>query len=132
MTWTQTASGKPFDLIEPLEEQINIDDIAISLSNTCRFNGHLKWAANHSRVQHYSVAEHSYWVSRYVPQEIALEGLLHDAAEAYIGDISRPLKELIHDAIAPIENEINRVIRRKFKLTTAGDRIIKDIDYRIL
>lgn len=85
MSWIQTYSGKAFDLWDPQPDQIDITDIAHALSLQCRFNGHCR--------QFYSVAQHSVLVARLLPEPLRLYGLLHDAAEAYIGDIVRPLKE---------------------------------------
>jgi hypothetical protein len=63
---------------------ISITDIAHALSNICRYTGHTS--------KFYSVAEHSIHVSRLVPAKDAFWGLIHDAAEAYVGDLNRPLK----------------------------------------
>lgn len=85
--WIQTYSGVRFYPLDPLAEEVNIVDIAHALSNNCRFAGHT--------AEHYSVAQHSVAVSKLVPPEDALWGLLHDAAEAYTGDLPRPIKRYI-------------------------------------
>jgi 5'-deoxynucleotidase YfbR-like HD superfamily hydrolase len=94
--WIQTYTGKAFELLDPKPEQIDIVDIAHALSNLCRFTGHSK--------QHYSVAQHSCLVATITermwweehgspcPPPVLLAALLHDAPEAYVGDVSTPLK----------------------------------------
>lgn len=84
MSWIQTYSGKQFWPLDPRSEDLDIRDIAHSLSLQCRFNGHCS--------EFYSVAEHSVRVAGQLSEELALWGLLHDAAEAYLGDLTRPLK----------------------------------------
>jgi hypothetical protein len=102
--WIQTFTGRQFYPTAPRAEDVDIRDIAHALSNTCRYGGHCEY--------HYSVAQHSYYVSYTVPQEFALEALLHDATEAYCVDVPRPLKKSLTnykeiedriwtDAIAP-------------------------------
>ncbi len=102
--WSETYSGKKFYQLDPLPEDIDIQDIAHALSRMCRFAGHTR--------EFWSVAQHSLLVSRlagemYCPYhnnhrqhsvaykticDIELAGLLHDASEAYLVDIPRPIK----------------------------------------
>lgn len=120
-----TFSGRPFWSADPREEDIRIEDIAAQLACVCRFGGSvgpLNW---------YSVAQHSVLVSLHVPPRFALEGLLHDAAEAYVGDMVRPIKEL-HANRREIEDKIDRVIRRKFGLPEKMSYEVKEADYRAL
>jgi len=84
--WIQTYTGGKFYPLDPRPEEIYIEDIAHSLARTCRFNGHGQ--------AFYSVAQHSCIVSSQVPAPDKLWGLLHDSAEAYIGDMVSPLKNL--------------------------------------
>lgn len=85
MSWILTRSGRKFDLANPTADMVDPTDIAHSLSMQCRFNGHTR--------HFYSVAQHCYLVSDMVPAEHRLAALLHDATEAYVGDLVRPLKE---------------------------------------
>lgn len=78
------SNGKVIDLFDPDPDVFDIHVIARALSRQCRFNGH-------TRV-FYSVAEHSVLVSKLVPPRLQLWGLLHDAAETFLGDVSSPLK----------------------------------------
>lgn len=105
--WMQTRLGLPFWPLDPRPDDIRIYDIAHSLAMQCRYNGH----AN----VFYSVAEHSVLVSTVVPPEHALAGLLHDAAEAYVGDIIRPLKRHI-TGYDEIEQRVWRAIAERYGL----------------
>lgn len=82
--WLQTATGKAFWPMDPRADEVDLLDIAHALSNLCRYGGH--------STGFYSVAEHSVLVSRIVPPEHALQALLHDATEAYLIDVPRPIK----------------------------------------
>ncbi len=87
--WISTQSVRQFDFINPRVEDIHILDIARALSHICRFGGHTS--------SFYSVAEHSIIVAELLEDQFAnkitiLAGLLHDATEAYMGDMPRPIK----------------------------------------
>lgn len=81
-----TYTGKTICLTDPDPEDICLEDIAHGLANLCRFNGQCS--------RFYSVAHHTMLVSVLVAPTFAPEALLHDAAEAYLGDMTRPLKAL--------------------------------------
>lgn len=91
MSWVQTYSGKAVDLFDTKPEQIDFNDIAHALSLLCRFTGHTR--------EHYSVAQHCVLVSKLLPEEIQIYGLLHDAHEAYLGDINTVVKRVINRSI---------------------------------
>lgn len=84
-----TYTGLHFPLLKPEYFHFNILDIAHALSQLCRFTGHTS--------SFYSVAQHSVMVASLVPADQALAALMHDAAEAYLGDVSSPLKALLPD-----------------------------------
>src|SRR5574342_1090607 len=81
-----TYTGRLFWPLSPRLEDINILDICHALSNQTRFTGHTR--------EFYSVAQHSCLVSDLLPEKFKLDGLLHDASEAYLMDLARPVKEL--------------------------------------
>lgn len=105
--WIRVYSGGKYYPLDPRPEEIFIEDIAHSISLLCRYNGHID--------RFMSVAEHCWILSYQVPQEYALEALLHDASEAYMSDIPRPLKyaeEL--KLFREIENINTETINEKF------------------
>lgn len=79
-----TFTGRIIRPLDPDPADIAIEDIAHSLANQCRFTGHVS--------RFYSVAQHSVHVSKIVAPHLALAALLHDASEAYLSDVSRPIK----------------------------------------
>jgi len=83
-SWMQTWTGRAYWPLDPRVEEVHILDIAHALGMLCRYTGHVD--------RFYSVAEHSWHVSCIVPQCLALVGLLHDATEAYLTDVARPVK----------------------------------------
>ncbi len=99
MNWIMTYTKKKFYPLAPKREDIDIEDIAHSLSMLCRFNGHCP--------KFYSVAEHSILVSSLLPDEYKLWGLLHDAGEAYLSDIPRPIK----NSLKGFENYEDKILK---------------------
>lgn len=100
-----TYSGHYLNVFNPNPDHLCIEDIAHALSNIPRFAGHLE--------KNISVAEHSVKVSFSVPDEFALEALLHDASEAYLMDIPNPIKNHLPDYQA-LENNLMAAISSKF------------------
>lgn len=104
-----SEKNRTFDVVRPDPTLISIETIAHSLSMQCRFNGHCN--------AFYSVAQHSVLVSQVCMIEDARWGLLHDASEAYLGDVIRPLKH--HPMFAfyrDVERQLQEVIYRRFSL----------------
>ena len=106
-SWIQTYTGKQFFPFNPDKESIDIEDIAHALSNICRYTGHSKYF--------YSVAEHSVYVSRLLNKKYSLAGLLHDAAEAYLSDVARPIKPYLK-LFNETEDKLLDIIFQKFSL----------------
>ena len=117
-----TLSGRFFDLLAPEDYEYCIDEIAEALSNICRYTGHVK--------KFYSVAEHSVLVSHIVPPRLALAGLLHDASEAFVGDVSSPLKKLLPEYKA-IEERIQKAIADHYGIPYPFPHEIHEADKRM-
>lgn len=117
------VSGEYFNLLEPETSNFTVEDIAHGLSNLCRYTGQIS--------SYYSVAEHSVLCSEHVAPEHALAALLHDASEAFIGDVSRPLKALLPE-YKTIEQRIERAVCARFELPFPMHPAIKEIDNRML
>ncbi len=118
-----TYSGQRFIASDLKEENIVIDDIAGALSKICRFNGHIDGF--------YSVAEHCMEVAEVLRKDkydyaVQLCGLLHDAAEAYLGDIPTPVKRIMRE-YKIIEKQYQDIIFSKFGLTDTWNRVQSDI-----
>ena len=108
--WYNTFTGKKVFPLDPDPEQICLDDIAHALSNICRFTGHCS--------EFYSVAQHSILVSVYSSAENAMWGLLHDAAEAYLCDVTSPVKRSgLMSGYRAAEEKMMKCIAVKFGLS---------------
>lgn len=131
--WINTYTGRKFFPLDPDPSQIVIEDIAHALSNTCRYTGHSRFF--------YSVAEHSchvanvsYW-DTHTPYDRtnALAGLLHDASEAYLCDLARPLK--VQPLFAPYreaEARLQSMILQRFGLDPTLPEVVETADKRML
>lgn len=116
-----TASGRLIDLTRMGPNDICLPDIAASLSKLCRFGGHTR--------EFYSVAQHSVLVANNLPQHLQLAGLLHDAAEAYLCDLPRPVKELL-PSYRQLEEKVWHQIAAVLHIPTLEDPLIHTIDLR--
>lgn len=102
-----TFSGMRVDPYNLTPDDIRIEDIAHSLGYLCRFGGHVS--------EFYSVGQHSIRVARAVPPAYMLEGLLHDATEAYIQDLIRPVKKRLA-VYRTLEETVWRALAFKYDL----------------
>lgn len=120
----QLVSGKSYWPADPHESEVDITDIAHALGMICRFGG--------QALRFYSVAEHSVHVSMLVPHEHALQALLHDAPEAYIGDMIRPVKDIVGNAYRNLEDLNWHVVARRFGVSPVMHPTVKDADDMML
>lgn len=121
--WMQTFTGRAFFPLHLGSNEIDEFDIAHSLSMQCRYNGHTR--------KFYSVAEHSLLMSYAVPEEDALWALLHDAPEAYIGDMVRPLKKHM-TLFREVDERIMDAVCERFGLPLGMPDSVKEADNRII
>lgn len=125
MAWMQTYKGRRFELLAPRAEDVDLGELAWSLARIPRFLGHTRGPFP------YSVAEHSIYVAAAVegqtcgrsgmPTEprLVLAAMLHDAHEAYMGDITAPVKLALRelgagDALAELQRRIDAAIAERF------------------
>jgi hypothetical protein len=121
--WMQTYTSRAFYPLDPRPEDIDPADIAHALSMLCRYGGHVS--------RYYSVAEHCVLMSHAVSADNALWALLHDATEAYVGDMIRPLKRSM-PAYCEVESRLMVVICERFGLDPTCPAEVKVADGRIL
>lgn len=123
--WIQTYEARQFWPTAPALEDIGIHDIAHALSNLCRYGGHTEWF--------YSVAQHCVLVSESVPEKYALYGLLHDASEAYLVDVPRPIKhEPEMGFYRSVEHGLQSLIYSRFGLDPHEPECLKVADNQLL
>ena len=132
-SWLHTFTGRQFFPLDIRAEDIVIEDIAHALSMLCRYNGHTS--------RFYSVAEHCVLMAQHVqrswhppaPKVFIRTVLLHDAAEAYIGDYPHAVKKIL-PGVKVLEKKIEAVIAKKFGLDCrpAAFRAVKELDRRIV
>jgi len=124
-TSIQTFTGIFFDPFNPRVEDVRIEDIAHALTMQCRFGGHVR--------KRWSVAQHSLMVSDLCPEHLKLEGLLHDASEAYLTDLPRPIKH--HPLLSSyrgLEADLEYAISKRFDLSWPMPDEIKAADNAVL
>lgn len=114
----ETFGGAFVDTHRPDPSSISLEDIAHALAQTCRFGGHCQ--------RFYSVAEHAVFVSRRLERQtrdmaVVLAGLHHDDAEAYLGDIPRPMKPLLGDAYEALSDSMDDAIVQGLRLPFASE-----------
>lgn len=115
-------SGAWFDFASPHTSPFTAEDIGHGLAHICRYSGQC--------TKFYSVAEHSLLVSD-VAKGFEYEALLHDAAEAFIGDITRPLKQMLPD-FKRIEAVVQDAVLERFGLSHPLPQQVKEADLRVL
>lgn len=129
--WMTTFTGRKFWPLDPQEHEVDLKDIAHALSMLCRFGGHTS--------EFYSVAQHSILVGQQVARQFpehpdwAFAGLLHDASEAYLQDIIRPIKPFLTN-YADIEAKVQSTVDLELgvQINAVGKRAWKAVDTRIL
>jgi hypothetical protein len=126
-----TYTGRVVDPLDLKPEQVNIVDIAHSLSNQCRFTGHVK--------SFYSVGEHSVRCAEFVirhggTKREALALLLHDGSETYCADLARPVKHAkgLGEAYRAVEDAIQAVISERFGLEYPFPQHVHNVDNALL
>lgn len=125
MDFMVTLSGTRVLIEAPHPDTIHFGDIARGLSNQCRYNGQVE--------PFYSVAQHSCHVSDSLPPHLQTIGLLHDAAEAYLGDVITPIKKRLH-TYQHMESVFFKTICARFGVewNDSAWRAVADVDFAML
>ncbi len=120
--WMQTYLGIRFHPMDPVPEEVKLIDVAHALAQQCRFNGHT--------LKFWSVAQHSIMCAGLATPEAKRFALFHDAAEAYVGDMIRPLKyngETMGDDFQDLEAGVMHAVNQAFGLVWT-DEIHTEVD----
>ena len=121
-TYICTYLGNRFYPLEGRIDRVHLEDIAHGLAYQCRFNGQTS--------EFYSIAQHSLMVADIISQdhpELRLAALLHDASEAYLGDVVKPLKALLPD-YKDIERRVEEIIAETYGISDIFNPLIKGAD----
>lgn len=136
MGWIHTNSGRRFEYYNTTPESISLKDINHCLSRIVRFGGHTdgtRTVADHccnlAHIMSGYCATNK--IGRKKRLELVLQALIHDAAEAYIGDIPSPLKGLLGSLVKDMEHGIEEVICKKYKIPFPYNPILKQYDIAI-
>lgn len=151
MTWKQTGSGRAFDLVSALPADVDFAiDIAEALAKQSRFDGHTR-GGPYSVAQHCVVGAHAIFAESHRP-DWAAAFLLHDAHEAYIGDITTPAaqalarmaeinygrdgREAVRVALKLLKRNLDAVIYERagiiYPLDAVTTELVRTIDVRML
>lgn len=127
--WMQTYTNRKFYPMDPRAEDVDPFDIARGISMQCRYNGHVE--------KFYSVAEHCVLIADYLwdngaPVEEVIWGLLHDATEAYVGDMIRPLKRHMPDFSSAEDCVMEAILLRFNQMVSPMPQSVRDADNGIL
>lgn len=117
----KTFTGRMICIPEIKPGDVDLRDIAHSLSNQCRFNGHT--------TEFYSVAQHCVILSAMADEPRKPWALLHDAAEAYIGDIIRPVRNYFYPQIDELESIVLNAVAGRFRVNRVD---VGDLDDALL
>ena len=131
MSYITTYTGKHFDPTSPDMSLVDIRDIAHALSLTCRGNGHVQ--------TFFSVGQHCIWCAREAQargydQRVVLACLLHDASEAYMSDVPRPLKHMLSEYVTVEECLLQKIYEKYLgsDLTAEEAVLVKAVDDDVL
>lgn len=116
--WVQSASNTVVSFRNPDPSAFDINDIALALSRQPRYNGHGRFF--------YSVAQHSIYAAMLASKDAKIYALMHDAHEAYTGDIPGPLKELLGQRVLRVESKLENAIYRGLGINPDPNTQIQD------